>query len=153
MSELPDVHPVTGEPTRIVAGVIQPMTRESLRIGGRSSARGEGRGSVDLAYARDLASRRVGPVAEAAIGRALLSLAAQGGDVAALAKGMNEIMALAEGVLSGSPSVTAVVAANRLVTPEGVVANAGKEGAVDLFVLAYAVLHLDEVRALNGGLS
>ncbi len=145
MSELP--------PSTVVVGIMQPMTRDTLRLGGRSSARGEGRGSVDLAYARDLACRRVGPAAEAAIGRALLGLAAQGGDVAALAKGMNEILALAEGVVSGSPSVVAVAAANRLVTPEGVIANAGKEGAADLFALAYAVLHFDEVRALNGGLS
>ena len=143
------------EPTesRIVVGYIQPMIARDMRIGGRSTAKAGGRGVVDLAYARDLAERRTGDAAVAAIGRQLLNLAAQGGDVVALSKAMNELQELAEGVLTGKPSPTAVAVANRLITPESVMAMAGKEGAMDLIVLAYATFHYDEVRVLNGGLS
>ena len=138
--------------SRIVVGHIGPMLAANMRIGGRSAARGAGCAKVDLAYAKDLAERRCGDAAAAAIGRQLLNLAAQGGDVVALAKATNELLDLAEGVKTCKPSPLAVQVANRLLTPESVMSMAGQEGAMDLVVLAYAALHYDEVCALNGGL-
>jgi hypothetical protein len=141
------------EAPRIVVGVMSPMTAKNMRIGGRSSASGAGVARVDLAYARDLAERRCGPAAEAAIGRALLGLAAQGQPLEPCAQAMSRLLLLAEGVKSGTPSALAVQAANALVSPEGVMQTAGQEGANDLYVLAYATLHLDEKRRLDGGVS
>ena len=71
MSNLPDAHPDTGEPTRIVVGFIAPMAADTMRIGGRAAAYGTGRATVDLANAKDIAGRRCGPAAEAEIGKAL----------------------------------------------------------------------------------
>lgn len=139
--------------SKIVVGYIGPLKAKDLRIGGRSSAAGAGRAQVDLAYARDLAERRTGTAAEAAVGRQLVNLANQGGDVAALAKAMGELFAIGEGVLTEQPSPVAVAAANRLLEPAGVAALGQQEGGADLIVLAYAVIHYDEVRRLNGGLS
>lgn len=152
MPNSPDLHPITGEPTRIVVGVMSPMTPESARIGGRAQARAESRALVDLDNARDIASRRVGPHAEAAIGRALLKLAEQpGADLQALAQASREILHLAEGVVSGKPSPIAVKVASRMVDPAWVTSQRG-EDAMDLVVLAYATLHLDEKNRMDGGL-
>lgn len=146
---LPDRHPITGEPTRLVVGYVGPMTAADLRAIPMSSARGESRPAVDMAYARALASRRVGPRAEAAVGRALLDLAAKGHDTAPLAQAMREVMHLAEGVASGAPTPIAVATARRMATPQGVATLNGRDGAADLLALAYAVLHLDEARRLD----
>lgn len=159
MSDAPDLHPDTGEPTRIVVGVMSPMTAKNIRLpnGGTSRTTGRARVIVDMDRAKALAAARVGPQVEAGYGRALLSLAAQGGDLAGLARGMNALLALAEGVLSGNPSPAAVEAANGLLTPESVADSAAKYAAGDAnamepILLAYAVLDLDEKR-IAGGLS
>lgn len=140
-------------PSKIVMGYIEPMKASDMVFSGRFAARESTRPSVDLDYAKDLATRRSGPAAEAAVGRQLNNLAAQGKDVAALAKAMNEFFQLAEGVKSGKPSPAAVEVANRIVTPTAVTRMSAQEGGVDLITLAYAVLHLDECNRLNGGLS
>lgn len=159
MSDAPDLHPETGEPTRIVVGVMSPMTAKNIRLpnGGTSRTTGRARVIVDLDRAKALAAARVGPQVEAGYGRALMDLAAQGGDVAALAKGLRSLLALAEGVLSGDPSPAAVEAANGLLTPESVADSAAKYAAGDAnamepVLLAYAVLDLNEKR-IAGGLS
>lgn len=159
MSDTPDLHPETGEPTRIVVGVMSPMTAKNIRLpnGGTSRTTGRARVIVDLDRAKALAAARVGPQVEAGYGRALMDLAAQGGDVAELAKGLRSLLALAEGVLSGDPSQAAVEAANGLLTPESVADSAAKYAAGDAnamepVLLAYAVLDLNEKR-IAGGLS
>lgn len=159
MTDAPDLHPVTGEPTRIVVGVMSPMLATNMRApnGGTSRTAGRARVTVDMSMARALADARVGPQAEAGYGRALLELAAKGGDVAGLARGMNAIIALAEGVVSGNPSPLAVSAANGLLTTESVAESAaqyaaGDAHAMEPILLAYAVLNLDEQR-IAGGLS
>lgn len=129
------------------------MRARDLQLRGRFAARHGGPTTVDLKYARDLAERRTGEAATAAIGRQMLALQANGGDVAALAKAMNELLELAEAVKSERPSPTAVAVARRLISPASILSMNGQEGAMDLVVLAYATLHFDEVRALNGGLS
>ena len=155
----PDLHPSTGEPTRIVVGVMSPMTASNMRPinGGTSRTAARARVIVDLDRARALAAARVGPQVEAGYGRALLDLAAKGGDVAALAKAMNALLALAEGVISGDPSPLAVEAAHGLLTTESVADSAAKYAAGDAnamepILLAYAVLDLNEKR-IAGGLS
>lgn len=160
MSDTPDLHPSTGEPTRIVVGVMSPMTASNMRPinGGTSRTSARARVIVDMDRARALAQARVGPQVEAGYGRALLALAAQGGDLAALAKGMNSLLALAEGVLSGNPSPLAVEAANGLLTTESVADSAAKYAAGDAnamepILLAYAVLSIDAERVLTGSLS
>ncbi len=159
MSDAPDLHPDTSEPTRIVVGVMSPMTAKNIRLpnGGTSRTTGRARVIVDLDRARALAAARVGPQVEAGYGRALLALAAQGGDLAGLARALNSLLALAEGVLSGDPSPAAVEAANGLLTPESVADSAAKYAAGDAnamepILLAYAVLDLDATR-IAGGLS
>lgn len=167
MSDAPDLHPETGEPTRIVVGVMSVMTGRNMRVpdditrplvnGGTSRTTGRARVIVDLDRARALAQARTGPQVEAGYGRALMDLAAKGGDVAALAKALRSLLALAEGVLSGDPSPDAVVAANGLLTPESVADSAAKYAAGDAnamepILLAYAVLDLDAAR-IAGGLS
>lgn len=135
----------------VIQGVMSEMNAKNMRIGGRSGARGGGKAMVDMTYAKDLASRRCGPAAEAAIGKALLKLAAEGADITGTAKAMGEILALAEGVVSGQPNAVAVMAANRTISPEVVLASQHEEGFMDLIVMSYAVLHLDEYRVLDGG--
>lgn len=159
MSDAPDLHPSTGEPTRIVVGVMSPMTAANMRPinGGSSRTAARGRVLVDLDMARALAVARVGPQVEAGYGRALLALAAQGGDVAALAKALNSLLALAEGVVSGAPSPLAIEAAHGLLTPESVADSAralasGDANAMEPILLAYAVLDL-EAQRISGGLS
>lgn len=153
MSNLPDAHPDTGEPTRIVVGFIAPMAADTMRIGGRAAAYGTGRATVDLANAKDIAGRRCGPAAEAEIGKALLRLAPEHpNDLAALAQSMGEILCIAEGVASGKPSALAVRVANRILTPENVLSSRGAD-QMDLVVLAYATLQLDQERVLDGGIS
>lgn len=139
--------------SKIVVGYMSAMTSKNMRIAGRSSARGTGRAVVDITYVKDLAERRTGKQAEAAVGRQLLNLAAEGKDVNALAKAMNELFALGDGVRSEKPSPTAVAVANRIVSPESIFQLTREEGGVDLIHLAYGVLHYDEVNRLNGGLS
>lgn len=160
MSDTPDKHPETGEPTRIVVGVMSPMTASNIRLpnGGTSRTTGRARVIVDLDRARALADARTGPQVEAGYGRALLDLAAKGGDVAALAKGFNQLIALAEGVKSGNPSPMAVEAAHGLLTDASVKESAaayaaGDANAMEPILLAYAVLDLDAQRVLTGGLS
>ena len=119
---------------------------------------GSARVIVDMDQARALAAARVGAQAEAGYGRALLALAAQGGDIAALARGMNSIIALAEGVTSGNPSPLAVEAANGLLTTASVADSAaryaaGDANAMEPILLAYAVINLDAERVLTGSLS
>lgn len=159
MSDAPDLHPETGEPTRIVVGVMSSMTARNMRPvnGGTSRTTGRARVLVDMDRARALAQARVGPQVEAGYGRALMDLAAQGGDVVALAKALRSLLALAEGVLSGDPSPDAVAAANGLMTTESVAESAAKYAAGDAnamepILLAYAVLDLDAQR-IAGGLS
>ncbi len=139
--------------SRLVMGFIEPMEASKLRLGARFAARESTKSAVDMNYVRDLAERRTGPAAEAAVGRQLLNLAARGEDTNALAKAMQELFEHGNGVRTGKTSPTAVKVANRIVTPESLVAMSGQEGGVDLITLAYAVLHLDECNRLNGGRS
>ncbi len=154
--DLPHVHPDSGVPTLIVTGQISPMTMEtihpSLRVG-RGAGYAKGKGIVDLQMARDIASRRVGPAADAEVGRALLTLAAVGGVVVALAKASLEIQALAEGVLSGDPSPMAMEVARRMSSSKELALASGDQGLMELIFLSYATLQLDETRLVVGGAS
>lgn len=137
--------------TKIVVGVMSPMTSENARMIGRGQARAEGRALVDIDNARDIASRRIGPAAEAELGRALLRLAEMpGADLAGLAQAAREIQHLAEGVVTGKPNPIAVKVAERMVDPAWVLAQEGAD-RMDLVVMAYAVLHLDEKNRMDGG--
>lgn len=97
-TDLPDIHPDTGEPTRLVVGHITPWRADELRAGARAVAHGEARAIVDMALAKDIASRRCGPAAEAEIGRTMLRLLESGAlrldQLQAAAKAMREALAL-----------------------------------------------------------
>lgn len=154
-----DLHPDTGQPTTIVVGVMSPMTAANMRPinGGTSRTSARARVLVNMDQARALAAARIGPQVEAGYGRALMDLAAKGGDVVALAKALRSLLALAEGVASGDPSPDAVTAANGLLTPESVANSAralagGDANAMEPILLAYAVLDL-EAQRISGGLS
>lgn len=158
MSEQPDLHPDTGEPTRLVSGRIQMTHAElhpSLRMG-RSAGYAKGVGVVDLKYAQDIASRRVGPAADAEIGKAVSRLLDAGKlnaeDIAAIAKSIREIEALSMGVLSGAPSPLAMEVARRL-SSVAVLQGATTPEAMELVIMAYAALQLDETRMVIGGAS
>lgn len=157
MSDLPHIHPETGEPTLIRVGYINPLIARDMRIGGRSAAYGGGRAIVDMAKAKDVAARRCGPAAERAVFQSLLALLDSGAitldQVKAAGKGGAEILALAEGVHTGKPSPEAVIAANRIVSPEGLIAMAGDGDLGEIVLLAYATLQLDQERILDGSVS
>lgn len=150
-----DLHPETGEPTQIVVGYINPLIARDMRVGGRAAAHGRGRAIVDMAKAKDIAARRRGPAAEAEIGKALIKLLADGTisheQVRGASQAMSEILHLAEGVHDGKPSAIALAAANRIVSPAGLIEMANHPDLGELVILAYAALQLDEERALDGG--
>jgi hypothetical protein len=157
MSELPDLHPDTGEPTKIVVGYINPMLARDMRIGGRGAAYGEGRALIDMRLAKEIAERYVGTAAEAHLGRVLIKLLDDGAvppeQFQKLAQAHREFMHLAEGVDGGKPSAIAVKVANRIVSPGGMIELSGDAAGGDLVVLAYATLQLDQERVLDGGVS
>jgi hypothetical protein len=150
-----DLHPDTGEPTQIVVGRIDPLIARDMRIGGRAAAHGRGRAIIDMAMAKDIAARRRGPAAEAAIGAALMKLLDDGtitlDQMRGASQAMREILHMADGVIDGKPNALAVNAATRIASPAGLIEMASRPDLGEVVMLAYAVLQLDEERALDGG--
>ncbi len=137
----------------IVTGYIAPMRAEDCLLVPTTAARGESRPVFDLQAVKDLVRRRCGTAAEHAVGRSLLSNVDRGRNADACAQAMREILDLAEGVMSESPSPTAVAAARRITSPSSLFGSSGRDGQMDLITLSYAVLYFDERRTLNGGLT
>lgn len=156
--EQPDLHPDTGQPTKIVVGVMSPLLARDMRIGGRAAAHGRGRAIVDMKLAKDIAAQWYGERAEAHLGRVLIQLLDSGtvppGQFQRLAQAHREFVHLIEGVHTGKPTAIAVHVANRIISPEGMIEMSGDGGyGGQLVMLAYAVLQLDEERVLDGGVS
>lgn len=153
--EKPDLHPETGEPTRIVVARFGPLLAHEMRVGAREAAHGEGRTRADMKLAKDIAAQWVGERAEAHLGRVLIGLIDKGTvspeAVLKLGQAHREFVALCEGVHSGKPSPVAVQTANRIVSPEGLIEMSGDGYGGQLVILAYTVLQLDQERVLDGG--